>query len=87
MTGGWRLPGWRRLPACDPGQQRKGCFFALRPEFAVLMHWVKGKEGEETLQRVSTEVAGPEVSTHSEVVGDSSCRVPLVGGRADSVIS
>ena len=51
MSGGWRLPGWRRLAAWDLGQQEEGSFFALRPEFAALMQWLKDKEGEQTLLR------------------------------------
>lgn len=46
MSGGWRAPAWRRFSAWVCGQQEKGTFFALRPEFVVLMHRLKGEEGE-----------------------------------------
>lgn len=80
-------PWWRRLSACDSRQQEKGSFFAVRHELAALMQWLKGKEGEQTLRRGSTEAAGPEVSASSGVAGDSGCRLPLGGGRVAVSIS
>jgi len=53
-VGGWKIPGWRRLAVCDSGQQERGSFFALRPEFAALMQWFKSNEREQTANREHT---------------------------------
>lgn len=50
MSSRWR-PGWGRLSAHVSGQQEKGTLLVLRPEFVVLMHWLRGEEGEQTAKQ------------------------------------